>query len=789
MPKSNSDQLDNFYETANPAAPLVDFPAAPTHPITDQAADLIGTGWKHLLPVLRSGRKHLGPVIKSGWKLIDAAAQDSWRYGRVIAAKAGNRTARRIYAWLLLANLLGAAVVGVLIANVTFTTYAADIANPASLLNHKKTGTTILDRNGETLFEVYGASTRHYVDINELPPELIKATLAAEDPHFYDHPGFSWRSTGRAVFQDLKSRGKLQGGSTITQQLVKNALLSPEKSYIRKYQEILLSIEMERRYNKDQILQMYFNQIYYGQGSYGIEAASQTYFHKPARDLNLSESALLAGLPLGPSRFDPNLDIETATERRDFILDQMQALGFAEKNQVEAAKTQPIVAAARQITIQAPHFVFYVLDELRRQYGDEVVERGGITVYTSLDLAKQRVAEQIVKNQVAKLAPQHATNGGLISIDSTTGEILAMVGSIDYNQPTFGKVNVTLSQLQPGSSFKPFAYATAFKKGWNGAVQVDDQPVSLPGGDGSIYRPQNYDQRFRGKVLLRRALANSLNIPAIHVLQYAGIHDTIQTAHDLGITTLNDESRYGLSLVLGGGEVRPIDMAGAFASLANQGVKVHPNGIQRVLDRRGKNITKSTSKTPEQVLDPRIAYMLTNILSDNQARTEIFGPNSPLKLSRPAAVKTGTTNDFRDNWTVGFTPEITTAVWVGNNDHSPMHNVDGITGAAPIWHNYMEWVHQGIEPQQFSVPAGLVTAKVCSRDGGLANPWDQGIDEYFLAEAKPTKQCHSEAPKPPEPQPTEPDQPTDPNLDQAPNDQNQNSQLFENPRRGRNQGN
>jgi membrane carboxypeptidase/penicillin-binding protein len=319
-----------------------------------------------------------------------------------------------------------------------------------------------------------------------------------------------------------------------------------------------------------------------------------------------------------------------------------------------------------------------------------------------------------------------------------------MVGSINYNTPGFGAVNVTMSQLQPGSSFKPIAYATAFTKGWNGSTTVDDKPISLPQGDGTMYVPQNYDGKFRGKVTLRRALSNSLNIPAIQVLQFAGIDPTIAMAHNLGITSLNDRSRYGLSLVLGGGEVRPIDMATVYATFANNGTKVEPRSILKVSDRYGKDLTKPTVKPTQKVLDPRYAYMLTNILSDNNARIEEFGPNSPLKLSRPAAAKTGTTNDFRDNWTVGYTPSLATAVWVGNNDHSAMSNVDGITGAAPIWHDYMEMAHAGTAVQNFVPPAGITAAKVCSGDGGLASPGDtSGYEEVFLADQPLTRRCAS----------------------------------------------
>jgi 1A family penicillin-binding protein len=699
-----------------------------------------------------------------------SAAADLRAYaGRTRRALTGRR-ARYVYVSLAVTGGIIMVFATVVTAASVLTAYANDISSPTALLSKKKTGTTILDRNGHVLFEGYGGQVTKVTPLQDVPKSLVAATLASEDPDFYSHPGFSWRGTTRAAWVDITHRGTVEGGSTLTQQLVKNALLNSDRNFSRKYQELLLSMELEHRYSKDQILEMYLNEIYYGQGASGMEAASQTYFHKSVGDLTLGESALLAGLPLGPSRFDPNRDIEQATGRRNFVLSRMQELGKITKADADTARSQPIQLAAagapdhaagnadpmlvyaKTVHIEAPHFVFYVLDQLRRQYGDDVVEQGGITVRTTLDLGKQHIGEKAVSDHISALTDHHVTNGGLVSLTPTTGDILAMVGSVEYNAPGFGNVNVTMSELQPGSSFKPIAYATAFKKGWNGSTQVLDAPLVLPNGDGSLYIPQNYDGRFHGNVTLRHALDNSLNIPAIKVLQFAGVHDTIQTAHDLGVTSLNEESRYGLSLVLGGGEVRPIDMATVYATLAAGGNKTPPRAILQVSDRHGRDITKPAAVKTQKVLDPRIAYMLTNILSDNQARQPEFPPVSPLVLSHPSAAKTGTTNDFRDNWTVGYTPQIVTAVWVGNNDHTPMANVDGITGAAPIWHDYMEGALAGAPVLSFTPPPGVTLAKVCA-DGGLANPWDSGYDEVFWADAMPTKHCSSAGPRVPLAQP------------------------------------
>ena len=696
------------------------------------------------------GRRFLRSAGIQG-RLLREGMESKWPYARAGLADAGgflltcgrvvvSRRVRLVVLALGATAVLGGIVVGTNMAADTFNRYSTIISSPAAVLNNKKSGTTILDRNGVVLYNGYGAQSSATVPFDQLPQTLKDATLAAEDPTFYDHPGFSWQGTARALFVDITHGRKAEGGSTLTQQLVKNAILTSNKTFERKFQELVLSMQLEGRYSKDQILGMYLNEVYYGQGSNGVEAAAQSYFRKPAKDLALGESAFIAGLPLGPSRFDPNLDPEAAVGRRNFVLDRMTSLGKITALQAKAAKAEPLNAQSRDITIRAPHFVFYVLSQLRNQYGAAMVEQGGITVKTTLDINKQDKAQTIVADQVAKLAGHNASNGGLISIEPSTGDIQAMVGSRGYDTPGFGAVNVTLANLQPGSSFKPIAYVTAFMKGWNGSTQVDDKPISEPNGDGTFYQPMNYDLKFRGQVTLRRALANSLNIPAVEVLKFAGIQTTLDMAHKLGITSLNDPSRYGLSLVLGGGEVRPIDMAAVYGTFANGGMKLEPRAILSVADRNGKDLTKNAQPKPVRALEAKYAAMITSILSDNPARTEEFGPNSPLKLSRPAAAKTGTTNDFRDNWTVGYTPGLVTAVWVGNNDHSAMNNVDGITGAAPIWHDYMEWALSGTTVQQFDVPADVTAFHVCST-GGLVDALTPGYTELAPINAPLTRQC------------------------------------------------
>lgn len=685
-----------------------------------------------------------------------ALGRDAWFMTKKIARAAVGKPARRIYYWLFVASVSATCMLGLSFIDNTYAKYAGFISDPKALLNNQNTGTTILDRNGKTLFQVYGASTRVQVETSDVPKSLINATLAAEDPKFYEQTAISIRGTARAIYKNILHRGAVEGGSTLTQQLIKNTLVAPEGNLLRKAQEVILANELENQYTKDEIMGMYLNGIYYGQGSYGVGAAAQIYFNTDVQHLSLSQSAMLAGLPLGPSRFDPTQDPNLAKARRNFVLDRMQSLGFISVAEEEAAKSEPLTAFPRQINIEAPSFVFYVLDQLRDQYGDDVIKTGGLTVYTTLDLTKQTLAEKTVSSQISRLTNRHVTNGALVSLDPKTGEVLAMVGSANYNDPNFGAINMTTALRQPGSSIKPLVYITAFNKGYTPATIVDDLPVTYRSAT-EVYQPNNYDMKWRGKITIREALGNSLNIPAIHVLEHAGIPDTLNTMHTLGITTMRkDPASYGLSMALGSGEVKMLDLAAAYGVFANRGKSVTPVAVQKVLDRNGKDMTKKPTATSRQLIDPRHVAMLTSVLSDDNARKLEFGLNSPLHLSRPAAAKTGTTTDFRDNWTAGYTPDVVTVTWAGNADNSPMSNVDGITGAAPIWHDYMEAVLAGTPVSPFEQPSGMTSVKLCKRDGGLANPWDANtVTELVPNELIPTKKCSS-SPPPPPPPPTTP---------------------------------
>jgi len=633
--------------------------------------------------------------VKEFRAYLRAAAEDILQIFDAVGKHIRLRNAAKIILLSSLAFIVAATATAAIFYATTITIYGKDLESPETLLNNKTTGITITDRNGKELYQSSDSSSRTVIAYEKIPEKMIFATLSAEDPEFYQHAGVSWRGMSRALYKNATAGATKEGGSTITQQLIKSTVLEPTRSLLRKGQEVALATELERRYSKQQIMSMYLNGIYYGGNAYGIDQASKQYFGKPATDLTIGEAALLAGLPLGPTRFDPITHYRASIERRNYVLEKMHSLDYINDDQYQEARAEKPTIQQRRRDIKAPHFVFYILDQLRATYGDDLVDHGGLTVKTTLDLTKQEKAQELVTQQVASLTSRDVSNGALISTKPDTGDILTMVGSTDYYNPQFGSVNVTTSQRQPGSSFKPIVYLAAFEKGWTDKNEVEDAPLSLPQTDGTVYTPQNYDLKFRGKVTLRRALANSLNIPAIKVLQFVGLQPAIDQAHKLGITTLNQPERYGASLVLGGGEVKMIDMAAVYGTFARGGIKSQPRAILEVKDRYGKDISVPHKQPTDQVADKNAVAILTSILSDNDARSEEFGANSPLKTSQFTAVKTGTTNDFRDNWTAGFSKDAVTIVWVGNNDNHPMGNgVDGITGAAPIWHNYMEYLFQ-----------------------------------------------------------------------------------------------
>lgn len=555
----------------------------------------------------------------------------------------------------------------------------------------------IYDRTGQhVLYEIHGEENRKVIPHEDIPNIVRFATIAAEDNDFYSHKGIDPKAILRSLKADVTSNEIQQGGSTITQQLARNVFLTREKTFKRKLYEIVLALKIENAYSKDQILDMYLNEIPYGSNAYGIESASETFFGKSAKDLTLDEAALLAALPNATTYYSPyGNHLGDLIKRKNKILEKMAELNLVNKNNVELAVQQDTASKIIPFkqAIDCPHFVFYIKEQLEQKYGQDMLEKGGFQVYTTLDYDLQKKAEQSVQQGISTLGPKYgATNAALVSLDPKTGQILAMVGSKDYFDKSIdGQVNVAVSPRQPGSSFKPFAYAEAFEKGYQPENMLYDVPTDFgPDGSGQDYKPSNYDGTFHGLVTMRQALAGSLNIPAVKTLYLAGINDTIDMAHRLGITTLNDTNRYGLALVLGGGEVTLLDETAGYSVFANDGKKNTANGILKIVGSDGSTFYESSAQNI-QTIHPEIARKIDSILSDNSARSIIFGSGSKMNIpGRQVAAKTGTTQEFHDAWTVGYTPSIATGVWVGNNNNDAMKaGADGSYVAAPIWNNFM----------------------------------------------------------------------------------------------------
>jgi len=554
--------------------------------------------------------------------------------------------------------------------------------------------THIYDRNNTLLYEIYREQNRTPVTLKELPPYVAQATIAIEDRDFYRHQGVALFSGIIRAAKEMIINKNLQGGSTITQQLVKTALLSPERTIIRKIKEVILALWTEKIYSKDKILEMYLNQVPYGGSSYGIEEAAKTYFGKKAKQLTVDEAAFLAGLPQAPSVYSPYSNPEAATERRNEVLAAMKNQGFIDEISKIKYQKLKIEVLPPKTSIRAPHFVFYTKNQLEDYYGIKTVEEGGLKVTTTLDNNIQVEAEKILKEELDRISYLNVSNGAILVTRPVTGEILAMVGSYDYFTQPSGAFNVTTALRQPGSSIKPIMYSLALQKGYTAASILDDSPVVFNIAGSESYRPVNYDNKFHGKVPLRYALANSYNIPAVRTLNNIGVNNFIDFAAKMGISTWTDKSRYGLSLTLGGGEVTMVDMAEAFGALANLGYKIPINYFQKIKDSNG-NVLREMTPFKIKEIDPAIAFIINDILSDNFARTSAFGSQSALEIpGYKVAVKTGTTNDKKDNWTIGYTPEFLVVVWVGNNDSSPMNPylTSGITGAAPIWNRVMSYL-------------------------------------------------------------------------------------------------
>ncbi|MCD6520169.1 MAG: penicillin-binding protein 1C [Anaerolineae bacterium] len=645
----------------------------------------------------------------------------------------------------VLLGLLGSLFLGLLaIAGAlgVYAYYAASLPAPQELYKRATPfkSTKIYDRHGRLLFEVFDplGGRRTLVHYEDIPPTVIKAVVATEDETFFSNPGVNPLAIARALYTDLRYREIVQGGSTITQQLVKNLFLSPERTLSRKIKEAILAAEVTRRYSKEEILEIYLNEVYFGNLAYGVGTAAETYFGKPVSELSLAEAALLAGLIQSPVTYDPYTHPQAALARRNTVLELMHKNGFITRKEMLAAQAEPLHLAPRKITMEAPHMVMYVREQLERLYGTEMLYRGGLQVYTTLDLDLQHLAERIAREKIALLRKRQATNAALVAMDPLTGDVLAMLGSVDfYDKSIDGQVNVALSLRQPGSTLKTFTYLAAMERGWTAATMLMDVEQEFPDGANPPYKPHNYDHKEYGPISLRTALACSRNIPAVSTLYQIGLPALLEVTHRLGIRSLN-RMDYGLSLTLGGGEVTLLELTGAYAALANGGHRVTPRTILYITDQEGKVIRPRTTPKLPQVMDPRLAYILTDILSDNQARARAFGYNSPLKLSFPAAVKTGTTDDYHDSWTVGYTPQLVVGVWVGNSDNSPMERVSGARGAGLIWHDFMEQALAGKPHPEFARPPGLVEVEVCALSGQKRSELcPEGRKELFRQENVP----------------------------------------------------
>lgn len=654
----------------------------------------------------------------------------------------------------LISTLAFFSIIGLVILTFfSLVIFARDLPSPNKLsARDSSLSTKIFDRNGKLLYDIYGDKNRALVNWNQLPPYVKQATIAIEDKDFYKHQGFSFLGIGRAFLKIIVFR-KLEGGSTITQQVVKNTLLTPERTLTRKIKEFILAIQVERKYTKDEILQIYLNEVPYGGTAWGIEAAAQTYFNKEARALTLAEAVVLAGFPQRPSYYSPyGTNPKAYIGRAGDVARRMREDGYITKDQEEQLKKEigNVSFSGNEAGIRAPHFVFYVRDLLVERYGEKLVEQGGLKVTTTLDLELQEKVQQIVAAEVEKVKSLKVGNGAAVVIDPKSGEILVMVGSKDFFAKDYdGQVNVALSLRQPGSALKPFTYATAFKAGYTPAYILMDVPTEFPGGAGQpLYKPVNYDGKYRGPQQIRFALGNSINIPAVKMLGLVGVKNMLRTAYEAGLKSLEptDEnlSRFGLAITLGGGEVRLLDLANGYATLAAEGAYRESLSILKVEDKDGKVLEEKKDKEGKAVIGRDVTFLISHILSDNNARSAVFGTGSLLNIpDRTVAVKTGTTDDKRDNWAVGYTPSYVVGVWVGNNDNSAMDAkiASGVTGATPIWNRIMSQVLAGKPLENFNKPDNVVALEIDAFGGGLPCRDYPKRAEYFIRGTEPTRDC------------------------------------------------
>lgn len=690
--------------------------------------------------------------------------------------------------------IIGSALLAFLILTplITYAIFARDIADPERLMNRSQTGVALFDKEGRVFYRTANSKEVERVKLNNIAKPMQKALIASEDQSFYKHSGISFRGMLGALYGNIiQHDATAYGGSTLTQQLVKNTLLTDDKNFLRKYQELFMAVAVERTYSKDQILEMYLNSVYFGENAFGIKEAARTYFNKSPSELTVAESSMLVGLLPAPSAYSPiSGDAELAKRQQKRVLKLMEEEKYITHAEREAAENEPLAYAPPQShhNTEAPHFATMVIDELKKKYGEEKVIRSGFKVKTGLDLDWQREAEKIVADQTAINAYRGGNDAALVAIDPKTGEIRALVGSSDWNNPEFGQVNMAIGKRQPGSSFKPIYYTQALEnKLITPATIMHDKPTTY-----GTYKPENYDFRFRGDITVRDALSQSLNIPAVDVMQELGVKKAVETAKRMGISTLKNPDQYGLSLALGAAEVKPLEMTNAYAAFANKGLQYKATSIVEIDDKFG---AKAYKYTPEEkrVMGSGASFLISDILSDNAARAPTFG--SSLNTSRDTAVKTGSTDDNRDAWTIGYTPDIAVGVWVGNDKNEPMQ-VGGSAMAGPIWRKSIETFFDDLPNSRFSAPSSVSEVSICYGSGARAiHEGSNTYKEFFLSGAQPNKTCNESSPKreeqppkqettpepprTPQPEqvepdpdtPEDPDQPTDPGTDPTnPND-------------------
>lgn len=629
---------------------------------------------------------------------------------------------------------------------ISFAWFSKDLPSLGKIQRKSGFSTIFYDREGEIIYELYKDQNRIPIILSDVPNSLKQATIAIEDKDFYKHQGFSYRGVIRALLNTLIKR-RLEGGSTLTQQLIKNVLLTPERSITRKIKEFVLAVEVERKYTKDQILEMYLNEAPYGGTFWGVGSAAKGYFGKSVKELNLTESAILAGLPQRPSYYSPFIGKNDAYSKRvKDVLRRMREDGYITKSQEERSikELSAVKFVSAKLPINAPHFVFYVRDQITSLFDEKIIEQG-LEIKTTLSLEVQNAVEKIVKEEIERLKGLNATNAAVVVLDSQTNEILAMVGSYDYNDEKFGKYNTALALRQPGSSIKPITYALAFEKGYPASTVLMDLATVFPKQGEKEYLPENYDGKFRGPIQLRFALGNSINIAAVKLLSMVGIRDFMKKAYDMGLDTFEPTAgnlkRFGLSITLGGGETRLLDLTSAFAIFARGGVRKNYSSLLEIKDYRGKTIFRAKEPQERRVLSPEVAFLISHILSDNNARLEVFGPRSYLNVpGKLVAAKTGTTNDKRDNWVVGFTKGITVGVWVGNNDNSPMDPkiASGATGASPIWYRIMNALLRRYPDGIIDKPENVISMEIDGFLGGLPKDGYPRRLEYFIKGTEPT---------------------------------------------------